>query len=1651
MFRICVERLLFINALIFLQAVVMGQMVPQFEADHISGCAPLKVKFTNQTSGVSAGGNYKWAFNNGNTSYLRDASAVFTVPGLYTVTLSVIDSNKTKTIQKEITVYGRPAVDFSLNNEAGCAPVDIQFKADAVASEGSISSYFWDFGDGNTLSTSEAAIQHTYLVERIPSVSLTVTDEHGCQSAILKEKVAEIAPSLSPSFLPEKPVLCRITDAAKFVNSSTGIGTLTYKWDFGDGGSSSDKTPSHVFSAKGIYDITLTVTNDKGCSATLKQENAINAANFQSKIDVQGPVCDNENTVFYNASQPAPTKSDWLFSDGIGYSTIGDAYIYRHFYNLSTYTLKLQNSFGNCIDTTSMVFEVNHGPVIHDYIIEKVDFCTAPAKVNFKDTTAGIVKWEWNSYPQTFQSNKQAPSYTFQFDQAYVIYLSVYNEAGCKATFPEKELVIANPKVEIFAKGVGPSEQVKSCGPMSFSFYARTSQPIKEFLWNFGDNFTSADSTPTHFYSKAGEYPVTLTYTTIYGCKGTVQMYSVVVIRDKFKADFTVANTTICGNTPVDFIGLTPYHEYNYYLWEFNDGTQEVSSYSGSNSFNHTFQKSGTYSIRMVVTDLVCYDTMIKKDYIKVLPPFVDITGFTNTCQDTRGDVTFTQNCREYKSGTWDFGDGTTLAFDGKPQIVHTYKKTGFYKVVLSVTNGQCTIKDEEYVPVLLKQHPILKADKNAVCSWEDPLELSFSNLQKNPAAINYYSWGYSYNQWYHADGSYAIKATPSTDNWEDSVHKQTLYSYTPGKDLYIVTTSDFFGCVDTTNIIPLAVKGPVAGFKQIIKDPCAGTATAILQDTSRSSSPAPLVKWEWDMGDGNFITQTKPEQLIYTYKHEGVHLVNVKVTDADGCSESAYGYSILYSAGLTAEFVASSFKVSPGTRVYFTNTSQSIDPVSTQYTWLLPDGTKPTGDEASQLFNTPGKYTVRLTAVNTVTGCRDTVSHIVEVKKVNAAFTFNSGFISNSKCLPVLVSFSNTSANVVNISWDFGDGTIVNDIFNPTHVYTKAGHYTIKVITKSDNGTTYTTEDSLYIPGLAANIRADKLHGCTAQNITLSSVATNAVSYAWDYGDGIVQQSNDVSVAHNFSRAGIYLPKLVVKNEDGCAFAAALADTIIIDSLALSLQNIPASVCIPKEVNFHPVAESIAGNQAQEQLSFHWNFGTGQPRDTSNIKEPSFNYNKAGNYALSLRVVSPYGCVKEISKNIQAAQGLGAKIVGPLELCPGTDALFKATTLLNGQATWGWDFGNGNKSNEQNPPVQHYNNSGVYPVLLLVNNGACLDTIAQSLTIFPNSKPALSTHNTFTCEGKSVSLEASGGILYAWSPASGLNTVNNAAIEATPITNTTYTVAVTDEHHCTSRDSVVVEVVHPFKLQAQQDYTICEGSSVQLSASGTDNYTWIGNTTGLNNINTASPVAAPSQTTTYTVLAADSKKCFSDTANVLVRVDLKPKADAGPDTVLLAGSNYRMMPVYGSDVISYTWVPGKYLDCSDCPEPMVKPQQNMTYTLTVANAAGCINTDTVAIKIFCTNSRLFIPTAFTPNGDGLNDVFSILGQGISNVKSFKIYNEWGQLIFNHSNFVVGDRTGSWDGKFKGVKVPQGSYVYIAEVSCFENTFVQKGSVTVLY
>jgi gliding motility-associated-like protein len=1628
-----------------------AQLQANFTMDKNRGCSPLAVAFTNTTTGASANATYQWNFGNGNTSALPNAAATYITEQSYIVTLTVTDGNKISSSTKQVIVYKRPTADFSFDVKKGCLPVSVNFTAAATPGDGSIANYFWDFGDGNTQQASSPQIQHLYNLAQQTSVGLTVMNSYGCYTSVEK-KAVQVLPAIQAAFSVNDTVLCNITDPVLFTNLCTGPGTLSYQWDFGDGTNSSSVNPKHVYNKKGTYTIKLTATSTEGCSVTGSQVNYINVANFKPGFTVPVPLCLNSFLGFKDTSTNGGANQQW-FVDGTNQTTnyYDSAFNYA-FLTTGQHLIQLTATYGKCtVSDTQKVF-VNGLPDMKPFITDIPKYCQIPVTISFKDTTKDAVSWEWTVNgigPNYIYSTSQSTSYNVVYPLQSYVFLKVKNAAGCSAMENQ------NVNIDYIYGGIQIISR-SGCDSISIVFGAsRSRDSIITYLWKFSDGGTSSLATPAHVYATPGNYTVTLLYVTANGCTGNYSFTDVNITR-KPHADFTVPSTTICGNTFTPFLS-TSTGDFWTPMWRIARAGSTSWEITGFNTEQRIqFNDTGYYSVQLILFSnegWACNDTMTKINFVKVLPPVPKISGYLNTCDNTRGLVRFTENSINPTTWIWDFGDSTTLTYSSKRDtILHTYTKTGDYKVLLKAVNGACSVSDSIYTAVLLKQNPMLSVQSNQVCT-NGSVKIWIGNYELNPDPHFYdaFGWdGFSVFKFEYGDGITFTGEYNRVDTmgYSNPWYTQLTASLTNLKpfetSFRAISTSAYFGCNDTSNYVPLKINGPKADFK-ISGGPCF-EYPAILQDISVAGTDFPIKKWEWNFGDGYSDIKTQSGTELHGYQAPGQYPVHLNVTDGNGCYDSITHYINL--SGPKASFNYLPANVTPNSLVTFSNTTNTFNTFNTRYQWIFGDGTTSTDYSPLHTYATTGAYTVKLISINPDTQCRDTSIQIINVKLINTAFSFIKSYVSASTCPPVIVRFTNTAINAQSISWDFGDGSIADNQNNPSHTYYAPGTFKITLYGFGYNGTKDTTVDSITVRAPFAQLKADKLSGCLSQTVTLTAAVANASYITWDFADGTIQQTQDTFAVHQYATPGLYNPSLILLDSGGCYLTAKLTDTIIIDDLTVALPK-NKKYCDAASVFFDPAITSVAATAFNQPLTYHWNFGTGKSADTANIVRPTFNYTNPGKYLVSLLVQSPYGCIKEATDSIVVAAGSVASITGPADICKGQSTLFKGQATNNVPGiSWQWNFGNGNTANQENPAATVYADTGNIRIYLIVINAGCADTAFSQLTVHNNPVINAIPKQSSVCLGKSVTLSAGGGNVYVWSPAFSLDNSSSAMPVASPPVSTIYIVKITNSFGCSNIDSVDVTVVQPFTVKLPPGIMVCTGNSVQLNATGAATYNWINNTAGLSNIKVSNPVATPGNNILYTVVGYDAGRCFTDTAIIRIKVNPLPVLDHEPNVETLAGTPVQLQATGSADVLSWSWLPADYLTCSNCAAPVSTPLNPVTYVVSGKTVFGCVATDTISIKLTCAISKVFVPAVFSPNNDGKNDMFTIQGTGVNNIRWIRIFNRYGEMVFEKRNSQVGDRSAGWDGTVKNSPASAGTYVYMAELTCASGeVFPLKGTV----
>lgn len=305
------------------------------------------------------------------------------------------------------------------------------------------------------------------------------------------------------------------------------------------------------------------------------------------------------------------------------------------------------------------------------------------------------------------------------------------------------------------------------------------------------------------------------------------------------------------------------------------------------------------------------------------------------------------------------------------------------------------------------------------------------------------------------------------------------------------------------------------------------------------------------------------------------------------------------------------------------------------------------------------------------------------------------------------------------------------------------------------------------------------------------------------------------------------------------------------------------------------------------------------------------------------------------------------------------------------------------------------------------------------SVTIHPNPVTTI-TSNSPVCERKELQLKATGGVLYYWDGPGNINQAGQEqSLEYVELQHAgKYHVLVTSDKGCTTLDSTMV-VVNPSPTAdagAARDM-ICAGEQVPLWSSGGLTYKWTPEA-GLSSSTVANPVATPLDTVLYSVVVANQYAC-TDTSQVLVHVVSRPEVNAGPDKTIIRGDTVRLEGKAGGQDVDYFWTPGTYNEL----RPLVNPILSTDYVLTAVSALGCGTvTDTVHVFVY---KDVFVPNAFTPNGDGVNEVWRVPALNAFKRYDIRVYNRYGQMVYSAKDVNSG-----WDGRGH----PAGVYVYMISI-----------------
>ena len=317
---------------------------------------------------------------------------------------------------------------------------------------------------------------------------------------------------------------------------------------------------------------------------------------------------------------------------------------------------------------------------------------------------------------------------------------------------------------------------------------------------------------------------------------------------------------------------------------------------------------------------------------------------------------------------------------------------------------------------------------------------------------------------------------------------------------------------------------------------------------------------------------------------------------------------------------------------------------------------------------------------------------------------------------------------------------------------------------------------------------------------------------------------------------------------------------------------------------------------------------------------------------------------------------------------------------------------------------------------------------------------------DTTICEGSRVQFQPSyNAVTFTWTASPTLSATNIANPYAAPTATTTYFVMVTKDV-CVARDTITVNVWAAPVPDAGIDSSICYGKTIQLQGSGGATYQW-SPASAVSDAGAQQPSVRPLLQTSFYLRVFDIHGCPSLRQDT-VRVSVVPgiQAFAGRDTMVASGQPLQLVgrELSNGGTTIFQWSPARGLNNPSILNPVATLDKDITYTLTMTTPEGCTGSDLVNIKVFQA-PEIYVPSAFTPNGDGLNDRLYPIPVGMKEFRYFRVYNRWGQIVFQSANAAQG-----WDARINGVNQPTGTFVWMAEGVDYKGNVVRRNGTTTL-
>jgi len=1552
---------------------------------------------------LNPGGNpthsYQWSPATGLSSDTA-ANPLATVSGTqtYNVTVSASNGIDSCRLERSVTVIQSPTIQLDVIRDTLTCADTVWVVANVTAA----SNLAWstDPNFGSIYSTNDTIAVPLFNLVRL---YVRASNDYGCSVQDTVD-IIRYVPSLNANFT-YSILACDSTYQVQFTDLTTDTitGPITaWSWTFGDGTTSNLQNPTHQYTSSGPFNPQLTVTSAAGCTGIFDD-----VINFSLPLlngnDTVG-VCQGQSGAYLNVGGDTSLQYQWSPTSTLDDSTSANPLASPTVPTTYTVTITAINNGDTCVNVQQV--HLLFPPPITVSTPANIDYCGTTVQLTATSPTAVSYVWagdpSFNIIVATGSPVTVTPQ-TFPFALYYVRASDAY---GCTAT--DNILVQQNAPVNVSfgynSLGCSDSIDIQFTDMTSDT----ASSPIASWSWVSASGQTSSQQNPIFTYGNRQMDTVTLTVTLANGCSGSFTQF--IELNTASLAGDTVV--VVCEpNTPVQLnMGGNPNLTYQW--------SPSFSLSSGTDPSPIAIPPSHPYIYTVTITGVTLGDTCRAIHDVTVVqaPPMtIEVPKDTIICGSL---FNITANVVGASQIEWSFSPtfnpivltNITSFFVGLAP-----PPTDLFMYIRATDSYGCVQTDTAIVR--RRNIPIPVDFTIDILECDDTLDVQLTNTTVYPSSLTPVGWTWDYS------------------NGQTTTGYNANHQLTGNPPHYItLSTTSTNGCsgqkIDSIEyLLPYFNEADTLSL-------CGGDSVQL--NTNADSNL--IYRWSPALGLSDsmvgapWASPSTPTTYTVTITAvnnldtcEIVRSVNVGV---DSLPFEAMGDTLICSNQITM----------------FVNTD-----TSTSVEWALDrDFNLIIGQSNPLVMNLHDSRWIYVRGVGAY-GCKAIDSVFVQHLGADVPVDFEMIPVNCGDSLIINFQDQSNIANILNWNWDLGNGQ-TSTLQNPTATYWTDSTYQVKLTLQLSAACFDSTIQSLTAQIPTLSIPTANLTTCGNDSIELVINTDTNLTFVWSPNIGLsdstaanptvlppTDMTYSVRVYGYSNLNGIidtcWLEDSIQVTVSTPPTAQITGDTAYCDSL-IALQAIS------------PTAASYAwalGSDFQNIITTNALLNTGQP-------QPQQMY--------YVQVVDSVGCTAVDSIEVNWAL-VAIDLPNPVTLCADVSTTVSTTLVAINNSTpatnltFDWSPASAIQAGAGTDTVLLFPNTNGAIQLIASNALGCADTVTTTVNIAPPLSLGISNDTTVCQSTATVAAWSGQATNFTWATDTTFTNVlgTNAQLQTNvPYGSTTYYLVVEDNFGCEALDSVMIRSQPP-QVQLDSANLGCGDSTARLTATNliaTDSltYQWEPTTAILQGQGTDTAWVAPNATSTYNLLVENQYGCV-DTAQTVVNVSVTNPSlsiTAGQDTVS-EGGEVQLQATQQTDYV-YTWQVDSTLSSTTIFNPTARPNGNTTYYLTITDAFGCIALDSITIitsSPICAEPYIFVPNAFTPDGDGHNDVIIPKGTVITDIY-FVIYNRWGEEVFQTNQLGVG-----WDGTYKGKALPPGVYGFYVKCSCLDgNQYFKKGNITLI-